>query len=191
MTSQSTALVLSVLVVCAPAAWADVAEVFRNETMDVFLIDDHDNFVSLAVRDSATRSDTPNYFVEITAIGPDIGEFFCVGETLFGSRIADPLDIRDSAKYGTAVFTTAGLIDGHGEPCRTDVQVTVSCSAVDEETKFVCSTRSTHDPATRIKHVSRERDADCAVRVKTGDFIFQGVGERNGTLQVSHEANKF
>jgi len=190
MTLQSAALVLSVLVICAPAAWADRAKVFRNETMDVFLLDDNNNFVGLAVRDSATRSGTPSYFVEITAIGPDIGEFFCVGETMFGSRIADPLDIRDSAKYGTAVFTTAGLIDDHGEPCRTDVQVTVSCSAVDEETKFVCSTRSTHEASTRIKHNSTARDADCAVRVKMGNFIFQGVGERNGTLQVSHEVNK-
>jgi hypothetical protein len=190
MMLQSSTLALSLLVVCAPAAWADGAKVFHSETMDVFLIDDNDNFVSMNVRDSATRSGAPNYFVEITAIGPDIGEFFCLGETLFGSRIADPLDIRDSANYGTAVFTTAGLIDGHGEPCRTDVHVSVSCASVDEETKFVCSTRSTHDPSTRIKLISRARDADCAVQVNMGNFIFRGVGERNGTLQVSHEVNK-
>ena len=190
MRVQSSALALSLFVVCSAAAWADGAKVFSNETMDVFVIDDDDNFVSLNVRDSATRSGAPNYFVEITAIGPDIGELFCVGETLFGSRIADPLDITDSANYGTAVFTTAGLTDGHGEPCRTDVHVSVSCASVDEETKFVCSTRSTHDPSTRIKHNSTARDADCAVRVRMGDLIFQVVGERNGTLQVSHEVNK-
>ena len=108
---------------------------------------------------------------------------------MFGSPITDPVNITDSAKQGTAAFTTAGLTDDQGEPCRTDVQVIVACSSSGEGFRDVCSSTADFGTSTRIKFNSWNVSADCTVQVQAGDFTLEGVGENNGSLQVSHSLN--
>jgi hypothetical protein len=181
---------MSAFLVFAPEAWADGVNVFRGETLSAAIGDEAGNFVDLLVQDFATRSGTSNYFIQIVGFGPDVGEFSCTGATVFGSLITDPVNITGSAKHGTAAFTTAGLTDDQGEPCQTDVQVIVDCSAGDDGFRDVCSSRSaTFGTSTRYKFNSWNLSADCTLQVQVGDFILQGGAEGNGSLQVSHSLN--
>jgi hypothetical protein len=181
---------MSALVIVVPDSWADGVNVFRGETLAATFGDDAGNLVDLFVQDFAARSGTPNYFIQIVGFGPDVGEFSCTGATVFGSPITDPLNVTDGAKHGTAVFTTMGLTDDQGQPCRTDVQVLVACSSSDDGDRETCSTRSTSfGTSTRIKFNSWNVSADCTLQVQAGDFTLQGTGDTNGALQVSHSLN--